>query len=757
MKNNLKLIVFLINFILFISIQTNAAEQFNFNITEIEITENGNKFKGYERGKIITDNGIVVSADQFEYNKSLNILKANGNVKIVDEINNYIIYTRDITYLKNEEKILTKGYSKAISGEVTIESKEFIYNKILNILDAVNEVKIEDNKEDIIIFTDQVTYKKNHEQLFTKGITKALIEQKYNFISKDVFIDRNKMELISKNKSEILDNNNNLIELDEFIFYKFNSLLKGQNVEITTNHTLNDTVSDKYYFRDGFFDLKRNNFRASDTEISMHKGIFGNINNDPRLKGVSSHKKDNITQINKGIFTSCKKSDDCPPWSIQAEKIKHDKTKKQLIYDNALLKIYDIPVVYFPKFFHPDPTVERQSGILVPQLNESQILGSSIQIPYFHVISKEKDITFRPNIFDKNIIMIQNEYREKTENSTLIADFAFTNGYKSSLSNKKKNISHLFAKYNLDLKLKNFLKSDFKLNVEKVTNDTYLKVFDSNLFETAIKPSNKDKLTSSLSLNFEHEDFSLSGGITSYESLSGKNSDRYQFILPYYNFSKNLFTRENFGSMSLNSLGSNNYKDTNNVRSRIVNDINFESFDLISNLGIKNNINVYLKNLNTVAKNDPVYKSSPQLELMSIFEAKSSFPLINYGENFDRYFEPKISLRFNPGDMKDYSNDNRKITASNIFDINRLGLTDTFEEGKSLTIGIDYKKEKIKDINKYFEFKLASVFREGSGDKIPNSSAIKQSGNLFGSLKNNINENLNFIYNFSTDNDIQTI
>ena len=76
-------------------------------------------------------------------------------------------------------------------------------------------------------------------------------------------------------------------------------------------------------------------------------------------------------------------------WVIEAKKIKHDKNKKQLIYDNALLKIYNFPVVYFPKFFHPDPSVERQSGILVPILNESQILGSSIQIPYFHVCQKK--------------------------------------------------------------------------------------------------------------------------------------------------------------------------------------------------------------------------------------------------------------------------------------------------------------------------------------------------------------------------------
>ena len=37
----------------------------------------------------------------------------------------------------------------------------------------------------------------------------------------------------------------------------------------------------------------------------MHKDIFGNKENDPRLFGFLQIKNE-ITQINKGIFTSCK-------------------------------------------------------------------------------------------------------------------------------------------------------------------------------------------------------------------------------------------------------------------------------------------------------------------------------------------------------------------------------------------------------------------------------------------------------------------
>ena len=45
-----------------------------------------------------------------------------------------------------------------------------------------------------------------------------------------------------------------------------------------------------------------------------------------------------------------------------SKKIQHNKSKQIINYENALLKVYDVPVMYFPKFFHPDPTVKRKSG-----------------------------------------------------------------------------------------------------------------------------------------------------------------------------------------------------------------------------------------------------------------------------------------------------------------------------------------------------------------------------------------------------------
>ena len=105
-KNLLSLISILL---IFFSIGlSNAQDQFSFNVSEIEILENGNKIIGSKRGEISTGDGILIEADNFIYNKIENVLNANGKVIIKDIINNNNIYSNNITYEKNNEKIFSR-------------------------------------------------------------------------------------------------------------------------------------------------------------------------------------------------------------------------------------------------------------------------------------------------------------------------------------------------------------------------------------------------------------------------------------------------------------------------------------------------------------------------------------------------------------------------------------------------------------------------------------------------------------------------
>ena len=738
------------------SLNAYSETQFNFDITNLEILENGNIYKGKDRGTVTTDNRIIINADEFEYNKSLNILNAKENVKIEDTIQNYIIYSENITYLKNEELIITKGKSRGIdnNGKI-ITAKFFKYNKNLNILNAKENVKIEDTIQDYIIYAENISYLKNLEKVLTKGKSKSIIQSKYEIQSKNIVFLINDGILNSKEKSTIKDNDLNVYHLDSFRYLINDDQLLGNNIIYISNFGL--PKSDKFYFSSGAINLKDKNFIAKDTKIEIHPDTFGNKENNPRLVGVSSRKDDNITTIKKAIFTSCKKSENCPAWSIKANKIIHDKDKKQLIYDNAVLQVYDVPVFYFPKFFHPDPTVKRQSGFLRPQLNNSNILGNSITIPYYYVAADNKDYTIKSSIFDKDIQMLQAEYRQINKKSSLIADFGFTKGYKSSLTSKKKDINHLFGKFDLDLDFENFISSDLSLSLERTSNDTYLKVFDSNITNSSIKPENLDILNNELKLELIHEDYNLTTGFETFENLQLKNGDRYQYILPYYKFDKILSQNLMNGSIDIVSSGTNVLKDTNNLRSRITNDISYRGFDMVTNFGLVNNFNINFKNLNSTGKNDPTYKSSPQVEGMSNYELASSLPLIKKNNEYENSLTPKLSLRFSPNDMKDNSSEDRKVDVGNLFENNRLGLGDSFESGRSLTLGIDYRKQGLEDINKYFDIKLATVLRDKEEKFLPKKSTLnRKTSNLFGSVGTNVTEYLNVNYNFAIDNDLKT-
>ena len=725
MKNKLIKFVILILFVLFTK-EISANEQFNFDVTEIEITENGNVIRGLKRGTITSNsNGLQIQSDSFEYNKILNLFIANGNVIV-----------------KNQDGLkLTSNYLE--------------YNKKFETISVKESVVIEDIAEDIKIFSENILYKNQDETFFSEGKTNAVIFSKYNFESKNVTYNKRDKILSSNNLSNIEDNNKRLIKLDNFIYSINEEILKGKNIKIIDN--TEKIYSDKFNFAEAIINLKSNEFMSSDTKIDIAKDIFDNTKNDPRLYGVSSEGNNNKTIVNKGVFTSCQKNEDCTPWSIKAKKITHDKKKKEMIYDNAVLKIYDVPVAYFPKFFHPDPTVKRQSGFLKPQFNNSNNLGSSFYLPYFKVLDVNKDLTFKPTIYDDNKTSLQNEYRQITKNSYFETDIGLVSGYKSSSTAKKKSIGHLFAKFNFDFDFPDYSLSELKVNIEKVTNDTYLKVFDTDISNVNLKPSEKNKTKSEVKYILSNDTFNLTSGFSAYETLSGTNSDRYQYVFPYYNFSKTISVEELKGNFDLLSSGDNKLSNTNNLSSRIINDINYKSFDWISNFGIKNNFNAYFKNVNRSAKNDAVYTDSLQIDGKSLFEIASSLPLTKSNKKTKDVLTPKISLRLSESGMLNSSTKERLITTENIFNINRLGLTDTLEAGKSLTLGLDYKKSKIEDVNKYFEFKLAKLVRNKHEKSIPTSSSLdKKNSNLFGRFKNNFNKNFNLSYDFSVNNNLNS-
>ena len=694
MKNSfLKITLTLILLLSFFSLA--FADEFIFNITEIEVTDNGNTYKGTKRGKITTSKEVEITSDNFDYLKKINQLKAYGNAQILDK------------------------------------------------------------KEDMKIDADVIFYLKDKEIVYTLGETLIKISDTYEIKGYDIKLLRNKMFLSSLKPAIIKDIlNNTTYELNEFNYSINEEILKAKKIAITTEN--NTSKSDRYFLDTGIFNFKDKKFLATDTNLIFHKNLFDDDKNDPRLKSVSSQGDEFNTYFDKGVFTSCKKTDKCPPWKIKSEKIRHDKIKKQISYTNSWLSIYDVPVVYFPKFFHPDPSVKRQSGFLMPELGSSNDFGSSIYAPYFLVISETKDITIKPRWYDNKLLILQNEYRQKTKKSNTIIDFSIAKSHATSSADKSNNRSHLFINSKVDLGLENFLKSNLEINLNNVSNDTYLRKF--TLPSPILTYGNT--LKSNITMDLAHDNYDFLTSIEMYETLSGDSSDRYQYVLPRYDFSKNFSINDIGGSFIFGSTGSNSLNSTNVLSSSISNNLSYNSYNKFTEIGIKSNYNILLKNLNSIGKKSTIYKSSPQSEIMSAYVLNISLPVLKKTNKDYNTLVPKISFRTSPHDMKNHEDSNRKISIDNIYNIDRFGLEDSFESGESITLGIDFKNQKvinsdIKKIEDYLDFKLATVLRFKDDKNIPSKSTLnKKRSNIFGQAIYKPSDMFLLNYNFSMTDDL---
>ncbi len=230
MRNNLKYFISILFFCLYLFENVRANEPFIFDVTEIEILKNGNQINGYNGGTATTKDGSKITAENFYYNKLTNILEAVGDVKYTDGIKNIIITTNKAIYLKNQEKIFTKGNSKATNETNTITASNLEYDKIQNIFIAEKNAIVKDFEKDTTIKADKITYLKNEEKVFTEGNTKAFIEKKYTFNSKNVSYYRNSNKLSSQKKSSVEDDNGNIYNLDNFSYNIKNKLLKGEEL-----------------------------------------------------------------------------------------------------------------------------------------------------------------------------------------------------------------------------------------------------------------------------------------------------------------------------------------------------------------------------------------------------------------------------------------------------------------------------------------------------------------------------------------------
>ena len=423
----------------------------------------------------------------------------------------------------------------------------------------------------------------------------------------------------------------------------------------------------------------------------------------------------------------------------------HDNIKKTIYYDNALVKIYDIPIFYFPRLSHPDPTVERRSGFLPPTISDSKNLGPSVTIPYFFAVNKDKNFTLTSRLFSDENPLFLGEYHQVFKNTNLFTDFGYTKGYeKTSTTKKSGEKSHFFAKIFKNFKGKNNSENTFNISVQDVSNDKYLKLYKikSNLVDF-----NTDTLENSIDFTHNNEDLFFGINATAFETLKEDYEDKYEYILPEAFLSKTLI-KNNLEKLNLEThLKIHNY-DTNKETKFFVNDFIWNSKKIYSDLGLSSQLLSNIKNINYEANNIDIYKKDVTNELHGALGLLSELRLQKNIDNSIHTLIPKILLRYAPGDMRK-ENDGSRLDPVRAFSMNKVNNINNFEKGSSSTLGFDYK---IKNNNKEFDFSVAQVISEKENKKMSSKSSLDEKiSDLVASMNYKLNDNVSLKYDFAVD------
>jgi len=563
--------------------------------------------------------------------------------------------------------------------------------------------------------------------------------------SNDIEITADKIEVLNDG-NKIKATGNILIQTEDYLSSTDNLIYdkSKEMVKTSGNIIIKDKLENYYYFDKFISDKDFSKASGTNTKIRLNDGS--------RIVGKSFIRTDsNINQINNAIYTPCLQknyiTENCPGWKLSAKKVVHDVEKQNIYYEGATLSILNVPVLYSPFFSHPDPSVKKRSGLLMPSISSDNNLGTTFSIPYFFNLSSNYDVTLTPSIQSKADNYYSISYRHLTKNHRFNID--------SSISDNESNTgtkNHVFV----NGEVKNpFGKFDYKIQTSN--NDTYLR---KNYIDQ------KTILTSGLNFTKEMDNSYLDFSSYIYKHLNNTSNQKWEYVYPNISYDIYNYKDPIYGLNWKIDNSLLNYKTINkDYEQQLSSEILSDGVHISKKTGLKfvNTIQNRLIYFNNSINNYSQLRVFPQLS------SKISYPLSKSKNNRTEILEPIVMPILAP--HNNYTND-QNISNSNIFSLNRETSLSQWESGPRINYGINWlvsnsdlvintslgqsikaKKDNSTEISNYF---IGNTLDFGNIGYIKTDVTIDRQ-DLY--LKdNNINSSLNFgEIKFGLDYDYETL
>ncbi|WP_417429928.1 LPS-assembly protein LptD [Kiloniella sp.] len=470
----------------------------------------------------------------------------------------------------------------------------------------------------------------------------------------------------------------------------------------------------------------------------------------------------NISVFSNGVFSPCELCKDdpskAPIWQLKAKKIVHNKTSQTIKYDHAWMEIFGVPVIYTPYLAHPDPTVKRRSGFLLPSYGSSSQLGITLQIPYYWAIDESSEFLFAPIATTKQGIVLAGEYEKKfnkgdlsIEVSATIADRDENDGNVKKDEFRGQIISE--GRFDLDKTWR------WGFNAERATDDTYGRVYGFN--------TDSELETSAFIEGFRGRNFARIDSYTFQSTRNDINDSENPFVLPRakYNFQSQPGVTGATYRLDANAqaLGRSEGRDSRRVSLIGGWDLPYtgswgDQYKLTTQLQTDGYwVNGVNTENNDLRKNGNSYSGFtgrvfPQMAL------EWRFPFASHRGNFSQTIEPIVQgvLAPNGSNPNEIPNDDSRdfeFDDASLFSLNRFAGTDRVDSGSRVSYGVKWTASTVS--GNQADFLIGQSYRfSGESNLHEENSGLKESvSDIVGHVGIYTIDNFNALYRFRFDPD----
>ncbi len=509
---------------------------------------------------------------------------------------------------------------------------------------------IQKNKAFLVLFVSVVVF------LLCYNVINA--EEKIKIYADEIGVNEVSQKVNATGDAIAINENNVKIKSNKLSYDK-----SKKSLEAYGNVIINDQMSNTFFLDE---------LNATDNfNIISGKAVKIRLHDGSRVVGSNFNKKNQISIVENAEYTPCAKDnyliENCPGWKLKSKKIYHDNKNKTIHYDHARIQLFNIPVFYLPYFSHPDPSVKKRSGLLMPTIQTDNQLGETFSIPVFLNISSNRDLTFTPNIQTDGNNFYNLDYRHLNNLFDLEINSSIDdNDDNTGTSNHLFFESKIFNSYgNLDTYLKT------------TNNDTYMRKNNINSLTV---------LKSGIEFDRETKDTFFSIETIGYKHLTNENQ-QWEYLYPNIIYDINNIDNDIFeGDMSLNNKLSFRKNLNENYVSLVSSQLNWSNQKINKNLGLifDNEANMRIASISIDEKSR---SDTSNIRFYPQFSSKISYPLLKSSSLFNQTLTPIIMPIIAP-----YNNytEVKTVTNSNLFSKNRATSANEWESGPRINYGVEW-------------------------------------------------------------------